>query len=112
MTRRWLGLLLGIAALSLPGVRASGADFTAASSSPSNTLATAASFNTIAVALNDPGSPLVGPVTLSATATSAYGITSVDVQAQLGAGTWTTVCSASSAPWSCSWETRTAANGT
>lgn len=112
MTRRWLALLLGIVALSLPGVRASGADFTAASSSPSNTLATAASFNTIAVALNDPGSPLVGPVTLSATASSAYGISSVDIQAQLGAGGWATVCTASSAPWSCSWETRTAANGT
>src|SRR6476661_2986342 len=62
--------------------------------------------------MNDPGSPLVGPVTLTSTATSDRGITSVAYQAQIAPGGWSTICTASSAPWSCAWETRTAANAT
>jgi chitinase len=112
MTRRLLVLVLGIAAFAVPGVAQSGADFTAASSTPSNSMAAAADFNTIAVAMSDPGSPLSGPVTLAATASADPGIATVAYQAQLGGGGWATVCTATSAPWSCSWDTRTATSGT
>jgi chitinase len=94
------------------GVRASGADFTAASPSPANAFAAAADFNTVAVSMTDPGATLRGSVTLDAAASSERGIASVRYQSSpAGAGTWTDACVASAAPWSCSWDTTAVADG-
>ncbi len=62
-----------------------------------------------AVAMSDPGTPLSGTRTVAATANDAHsGIASVAVQAQAsGATSWTTLCTVTSAPFSCSIDTRT-----
>jgi hypothetical protein len=94
------------------GVTASGADFTSASKSPGNTFATAADFNTVAVTMTDPGTPLHGTVSLASTATSDRGIATVRYQTSpAGAGTWTDACVASSSPYSCSFDTTAVADG-
>ena len=57
---------------------------------PDATFSTAADFNTVAVSLTDPGSPLRGTVALAATAASDRGIASVRFQSSpAGASTWT-----------------------
>jgi hypothetical protein len=94
------------------GITASGADFTGGSASPSNAFGTAADFNTVAVTATDPGANLQGTVTLASTATSERGIATVRYQtAPAGSGTWTDACVASSAPFSCSFDTTTVADG-
>jgi Big-like domain-containing protein len=105
-------LLVILALLALGGsVTASGADFTAGSSSPT-TFTAAADFNTVAVALADPGTNLQGTVALTATASSNRGIASVLIQAApAGTTSWVDVCTATSAPYSCSWDTVAAGDG-
>jgi hypothetical protein len=110
--RRLALLLLAAAALAVSGVTASGADFVAASANPGTTFAAAADFNTVAVTMIDPGTPLHGTVTLTGTAASERGIASVTFQAQLGAAGWTDACTATTAPYSCSWDTTTVSTGT
>lgn len=64
------------------------------------------------VTLANPGSPLSGTRTFTATATDAHsGVAQVAVQYSTGSS-WTTLCTATAAPWSCSADTRTLANGT
>jgi hypothetical protein len=111
MTRR-LAALLAAVGLCLPGVAASGADFTAASASPGNAFATATDFNTVAVALPDPGTPLHGDVALTAVASSERGIADVRFEsAPAGSGTWTAICTDTTAPYACSWDTTATAGG-
>jgi chitinase len=94
------------------GITASGADFTGGSASPSNAFGTAADFNTVAVTASDPGAHLSGTVTLASTATSERGIATVRYQtAPAGSGTWTDACVASSAPFSCGFDTTAVADG-
>ena len=82
------------------GVAASGADFTASSSSPGSTFATAADFNTVAVSVSAPAGTLTGTPTVSATATSDRGIASVTLQyAPTGTSDWVDICTAASCPW-------------
>jgi Big-like domain-containing protein len=66
-----------------------------------------------AVTLTDPGSPLSGPVTLTAAATDAgSGVATVKLEvAPAGTTTWTTVCTDATAPYSCSLSTTTLADG-
>lgn len=66
-----------------------------------------------AVTLTPPASPVQGTVTLTATATDAEsGVTSVVFQYLApGASSWTTACTATTAPYSCAWDTRTGADG-
>jgi chitinase len=110
--RRSLALLALVLLVAGVGIKASGADFTAASASPGNSFATAADFNTVAVTLTDPGATLHGSVALAATATSERGIATVRYQTSpAGAGTWTDACVASSAPFSCSFDTTGVADG-
>jgi hypothetical protein len=78
VTRLVLALLAALAVGG--GVGASGADFTASSSSPGSTFATAADFNTVAVSVSAPAGTLTGTPTVSATATSDRGIASVKLQ--------------------------------
>jgi Bacterial Ig domain len=105
-------VLLAAVALAVPRVAASGADFAAATANPANSFATAADFNTVAVSMTDPGTPLHGQVTLTGTAASERGIAAVRFQVQLGAGPWTDACTAAGAPYSCSWDSTSAADGT
>jgi chitinase len=64
------------------------------------------------VALADPGSPIRGTVTLNATATDPVGVQSVVFErSPAGSGTWTTICTDTSAAYSCSFNT-SSLNGT
>jgi hypothetical protein len=64
------------------------------------------------VSLADPGTYLSGTVTLRADANAPSGITSIRVQrAPAGGSTWTDVCTGTTAPLSCSFDTRTVADG-
>lgn len=69
--------------------------------------------NTVSsVSLEDPGAFLTGTVTLTANAASTAGVTSVRIQsAPAGTATWTTLCTLTAAPYSCSWDTTKTANG-
>ena len=110
--RRALVLVAVVGLLAGAGVTASGADFTAASPSPGNAFATATNFNTVAVAVTDPGAALHGTVTLQSTATSERGIASVRYQSSpTGTGTWTDACTATTAPFSCDWNTAGVVDG-
>ena len=61
--RRASLLWLALAAVALSGVvTESGADFTRSSASPGNAFVAAADFNTVAVSITDPGTPLRGTV--------------------------------------------------
>jgi hypothetical protein len=60
------------------------------------------------VAMTDPGTPLSGTVSLGAAATDigGSGVSSVSIQrSPAGAGTWTDICTDSSSPYSCSFDT-------
>ena len=69
--------------------------------------------NTVsAVSMNDPGAFLFGTVTLTANASSTAGVTSVRIQrTPTGTTTWTDVCTDTTAPYSCAWDTTTVADG-
>ena len=105
------GLIL-LAVLLPAGVRTSQAAFVAQTANPGSAFSAAASFNTVSVALTNPGTPLRGNVTLTATAASDRGITAVVFQTSpAGAGTWTAACTATTAPFSCTWDTAATADG-
>jgi len=65
------------------------------------------------ISLNDPGAAIHGTVTISAAASdTGSGVASVAIQrAPTGASTWTTICTAAAAPYSCSLNTTTLADG-
>ncbi|MFL4475578.1 S26 family signal peptidase [Paeniglutamicibacter sp. MACA_103] len=69
--------------------------------------------NTVSsVSMEDPGAYLTGNATLSAVANSTAGVGSVRIQSSpSGTNTWTARCTLASAPYSCDWDTRTAADG-
>lgn len=106
-------IVLLLAATAAPrAVRPSAAVFVAASANPAQTFASAADFNTVAVAMTDPGTPLHGGVTLSATAASDRGIVSVTFQsARAGSQSWTNACVATTAPYTCTWDTTAVPDG-
>ena len=109
---RIAAIVLALAALAAGGASLSGADFVAASPSPGNSFASASDFNTVAVTLADPGTPLRGTKTLTATASSERGIDHVTFQsAPAGTSTWTDACTANAAPYTCSWNTAGVADG-
>lgn len=109
---RALLALLALLGLAGGGVVASGADFTAQSSSPT-TIGAAADFNTVSVSLAAIGSPLTGSVPLSATASSNRGVANVKFQyAPSGTADWTDVCTDATSAYGCSWNTPAIADGT
>lgn len=69
--------------------------------------------NTVSsISMEDPGAFLSGTVALTATASSTAGVTSVRIdRAPSGTTTWTAVCTDTTAPYSCSWDTTTVADG-
>jgi hypothetical protein len=107
-----MAVVLAALAAAGAGTRSSSAQFAATSSNKADVFAASADFNTVAVALADPGTPVQGTITLSATASSERGIASVAFQrSPAGAGTWTTICTRASAPYSCSFDSTAAADG-
>jgi Bacterial Ig domain len=68
--------------------------------------------NAPTVSVTDPGSPLRGTVTLASTAADGGGISSVVMQYRTSSsGTWTTVCTTATSPYTCSWNTTLLADG-
>lgn len=64
------------------------------------------------VSVEDPGTYLTGTVTVAATANAPSGITSVRIQrSPAGTSTWTDLCTDTSSPYTCSWDTKTVADG-
>jgi hypothetical protein len=105
---RWVVALLAIAALFVAGARFSEAAFVGAGANPGSSFATAASFST--VTMTDPGTNLGGTVTLGATTTGA--IVSVTVQqSPAGLDAWADVCTDTTSPYSCSFDTTTVSDG-
>lgn len=69
--------------------------------------------NTVAsVAMEDPGAFLTGTPTLTATASSTAGVASVAIQlAPNGSSAWTTLCTPTAPPFSCTWNSKSVADG-
>lgn len=65
------------------------------------------------VSVNDPGAAIHGTITVSAGASdTGSGVASVAIQrAPTGSSTWTTICTAATAPYSCSLNTTSLADG-
>ena len=114
MRLRGLASLLAVAALVTAGVTFSGAAFTAAGANPGNSFGASNAFNLTAT-MTDPGANLRATVTLQATASDGEdesSITSVKIQrSPAGAGTWTDVCTDTSSPYSCSFDTTAVSDG-
>jgi hypothetical protein len=70
--------------------------------------------NSLTVVLSSPGDAVRGTQTLTSTVSNAGGLTpSVRVEyAAVGSSTWTTICTDSASPYTCSWATAALANGT
>ena len=81
--------------------------------SPESAAATSDAVAPGPVSVSDPGTPLRGTVTLSGTATdSGSGVAAVRMQyAPAGTSTWTTGCTVTTAPYSCSLNTAALADG-
>jgi chitinase len=111
LTRALMGLLV-LAVLIPVGMRESEATFVAASANPGSQFSSAADFNTVAVVLTNPGTPLRGSVPLAATAASDRSIASVVFStAPAGMGTWTVACTRNAAPYTCAFDTTAVADG-
>ncbi|WP_220793379.1 Ig-like domain-containing protein [Nocardioides stalactiti] len=69
--------------------------------------------NTVAaVAVEDPGAFLAGTVTVTASASSSSGIINVRIErAPVGTATWTTLCTDTTSPYTCTWDTTTVSDG-
>lgn len=105
--------LAGLASLVMLGATDfSDATFTSQSASTA-TVRAAADWTPPTVAVTSPGNPVQGTVTLAATASDTEtAITSVSLQYFApNASAWTTVCTDTTAPYSCSWDTAAVADG-
>jgi len=69
--------------------------------------------NTVSsVSMSDPGEFITGTVTLNASANSSAGVTSVRIQrAPAGTTTWTDICTDTTSPYSCVWNSTTVPDG-
>jgi signal peptidase I len=85
----------------------------AGNATTSATIASRMIDNTVSsVSMNDPDTFLTGTVTLSASAASTSGVGSVRIQrAVSGSSTWTDVCTDTTSPYTCSWDTTQVAAG-
>jgi hypothetical protein len=111
---RALASFLAVAALVVAGITFSGAAFTAASANSANSFTASNAFSLTATMTN-PGTNLHATATLQATASDGgdgSSITLVTIQkSPAGAGTWTTACTDSTSPYSCSWDSTTVTDG-
>lgn len=99
-------------ALGLYDFRATAVD-DAGNTKTSTTIANRRIDNTApSVSLEDPGAYLRGTVTLTANASAVVGVKSVTIQrAAAGGKTWTDICTDTTAPYTCAWDTTTVAGG-
>ena len=90
----------------------SGASFTSSSFTWA-TVGAAADYHPPTVAVTSPGGTVSGTVTVQATASdSASGVASVRLEhAAVGSASWTTLCTDTTAPYSCPWSTTLVADG-
>jgi chitinase len=111
---RALVATLAVAALVVAGITFSGAAFTAVSSNLGNTFTASNAFN-LSATMTDPGANLHSTVTLQATASDGGDGSSISLvtieKSPAGAGTWTTACTDSTSPYSCSWGSGTVTDG-
>jgi hypothetical protein len=107
-----LALVAGLTVLGMP--TPSGATYVASSRNALSTVRASADWTPPTVALRSPGSPVKDTVTLTADAADGEtGIASVVVQHLAPTGTsWVTICTATVAPYSCSWATKGGPDGT
>lgn len=107
-----LAMLL-VAVASATGPSFSTAAFASQSQNSSNRIGAAADWTPPTVSLADPGAPLRGVVAIAAAASDGEtGVRDVAIELRpVGAAAWTPLCTAASAPYSCTWDTRTAADG-
>lgn len=94
------------------GFRAIATDV-AGNTATSTTVANRMIDNTVSsVSVDDPGAFLSGTVTVTAPANSTAGVASVRIQrATTGTTAWTDLCTDTTAPYSCAWDTRTVTDG-
>lgn len=106
-----LGAVVGIAGFGMPSF--SSATFVASTSNATSTVAAANDWTPPTVSVNDPGSVVKDTVTITATAADTRsGVNNVVIQYFApGAAGWTTICTATTAPYSCSWNTKAGADG-
>jgi hypothetical protein len=100
-----LGLLLALAS-SAAGL--SGANFSSSSNNRSSELASAQDWVPPNVSLAEPGAAIHGVIQLTATASDPYGsgVASVRMEREVaGSGSWSMICTDTSAPYSCSLDT-------
>ncbi|MDO7867635.1 Ig-like domain-containing protein [Nocardioides jiangxiensis] len=103
-----LSLLLA-ATLGMPAT--SGATYVATSSATASVQASS-DWTPPTATLADPGSPVKDTVTLTATASDGEsGIASVVFEALPNGGAWSTLCTVTTAPYTCSWNTKLVADG-
>jgi hypothetical protein len=103
-------LVLGAVAHATP----TGFSTAAFTSSTTNaaTISAAADWTPPTVAVVDPGSTVKGVVAVTATAADGEtGVKQVVIQRSVPTGGWATLCTATAAPYTCSWDTRTVADG-
>ena len=114
MKLRGFSGLLALLALVAGGVTFSGAAFTVISANSGNSFGASNAFN-LSASMTDPGANLRATVALGATASDGGGgssITSVTIQkSPAGAGTWTTACTDTTLPYSCSFDTTALSDG-
>ncbi len=103
-------LAIAAAALVVPGF--SSAAFTSQTTG-TGTVSAAADWTPPTVSVLDPGAAVKGTTTIGVNATDAEsGIQGVELQVQPAAGgTWATICSTTTSPYSCAWDTTTRADG-
>ncbi|WP_345800902.1 Ig-like domain-containing protein [Microbacterium sp. AZCO] len=103
-------LVAGITTLA-PGM--SSATYTAQTANAANSVGAAADWTPPTVSVTAPAAPLRDIATVTATASDAEsGIRQVVLQVQAaGASTWTTLCTATASPYTCTWDTRAVADG-
>jgi signal peptidase I len=90
----------------------SAAAFTSTTANRANTFRAAVDWAPPTVSLASPGTPVKDTVTLTATAADAEtGIRDVVIQYLPAGGSWTTVCTNATAPYSCAWNTATVTDG-
>lgn len=111
---RRLLLVAGLLGTLVGGTNFSGAAFTAQSANPANRFTSTSDWIAPTVSLVDPGTPLRGTVTLAASATDILGSGVASVAFELrapGSSSWTTVCTDTIAPYTCSIDTSAYADG-
>ncbi|QIK67257.1 signal peptidase I [Nocardioides sp. HDW12B] len=105
-----LALTAGLVLLGMPSF--SGATYVSTTRNTLSTVTAASDWTPPTVSVRNPGSSVKDTATITADATDGEtGIAQVVVQYLPENGTWTTICTTTAAPYSCSWNTTTLADG-